>query len=67
MLETDFATSLLETEVIVYTYRRWPRLSLPDLVERHSHLQWGRIESNPEAKREARRSLFDAHNAPERR
>jgi hypothetical protein len=63
MPETDFATSLLETEVVVTHIGDGHVYHFPILSNGTVSLNGSRIEPNPEAKREARRYVFEAHNA----
>ena len=61
MLETDFAAEILETEVVINHLGDGHVYHFPILSNGTVSLQGSRIE--PNAKREARRYLFDAHNA----
>jgi hypothetical protein len=63
MPETDFATALLETEVVVTHIGDDHVFHFPILSNGTVSLHGARMEPNPDAKREARRYLFDAHNA----
>jgi hypothetical protein len=63
MLETDFAAEILETEVVINQLGDGHVYHFPILSNGTVSLQGSRIEPNPNAKREARRYLFDAHNA----
>jgi hypothetical protein len=63
MPETDFATSLLETEVVVTHIGEGHVYHFPILSNGTVSLNGARIEPNPGAKREARRYVFEAHNA----
>jgi hypothetical protein len=63
MTETDFAASILETEVVVTHIGDGHVFHFPILSNGTVSLHGSRIEPNPNAKREARRYLFDAHDA----
>jgi hypothetical protein len=63
MPEADFATALLETEVVVTHIGDGHVFHFPILSNGIVSLHGARMEPNPDAKREARRYLFDAHNA----
>jgi hypothetical protein len=63
MPESDFATEILETEVVVNHIEHGHVFHFPILSNGAVSLHGSRIEPNPAAKREARRYLFDAHNA----
>jgi hypothetical protein len=61
--ETDFATSVLETEIVVTHIGDRHVYHFPILSNGTVSLHGSRIEPNPNAKREARRYLFEAHDA----
>lgn len=63
MPETDFATSLRETEAVVTHIEEGHVYHFPILSNGTVSLNGARIEPNPGAKREARRYVFEAHNA----
>ena len=63
MSETDFAASILETKVVVIHIDDGHVYHFPILPNGTVSLHGSHIEPNPKAKREARRHLFDAHNA----
>ena len=63
MPETDFATSVLETEIVVTHIGDGHVYHFPILSNGTVSLHGSRVEANPGAKREARRYLFDAHDA----
>jgi hypothetical protein len=63
MPESDFTTAILETEVVVNHVEDGHVFHFPILSNGTVSLHGSRIEANPGAKREARRYLFDAHNA----
>lgn len=63
MPESDFATEILETEVVVNHDAEGHVFHFPILSNGTVSLHGAKIEANPSAKREARRYLFDAHNA----
>ena len=63
MPETDFATSVLETEIVVAHIGDGHVYRFPILSNGTVSLHGSRIEANPNAKREARRYLFEAHDA----
>lgn len=63
MPETDFATSVLETEIVVTHIGDGHVYHFPILSNGTVSLHGSRIEPNPKAEREARRYLVDAHDA----
>jgi hypothetical protein len=63
MPETDFEAEILENEVVVAHVAEGHVYHFPVLINGTVSLHGSRIEPNPSAKREARRYLFDAHNA----
>jgi hypothetical protein len=63
MSDTSFATEILTTEVVVNHLADGHIYRFPILSNGTVSLDGSRIEPNPEAKREARRYLFDAHDA----
>ena len=63
MPESDFTAAILETEVVVNHVEDGHVFHFPILSNGTVSLHGSRIEPNPAAKREARRYLFDAHNA----
>jgi hypothetical protein len=63
MSDTSFATESLTTEVVVNHLADGHIYRFPILSNGSVSLNGSRIEPNPEAKREARRYLFDAHDA----
>jgi hypothetical protein len=63
MSESDFSTEILETEVIVKHDPEGHVFHFPILSNGTVSLHGAKIEPNPSAKREARRYLFDAHDA----
>jgi hypothetical protein len=63
MPENDFATSILETEVVVTHIGEGHVFHFPILSNGTVSLHGSRMEPNPQARLEARRYLFDAHNA----
>jgi hypothetical protein len=63
MPEKDFAVSILETEVVVNHIADGHVFRFPILPNGTVSLHGSRVEPNPDAKREARRYLLDAHDA----
>jgi hypothetical protein len=63
MPESDFTAAILETEVVVNHIEDGHVFRFPILSNGTVSLHGSRIEANPGAKQEARRYLFDAHNA----
>jgi hypothetical protein len=63
MPEKDFAVSILETEVVVNHIADGHVFRFPILPNGTVSLHGSRVEPNPDAKREARKYLFDAHEA----
>jgi hypothetical protein len=63
MPEIDFATSVLETEIVVKHVGDGHIYHFPILSNGTVSLHGSRVEPNQLAKREARRYLFDAHDA----
>jgi hypothetical protein len=63
MPESDFEAEILENEVVIAHIGEGHVYHFPILPNGAVSLQGSGIEANPEAKREARRYLFDAHNA----
>jgi hypothetical protein len=63
MPDTSFATEILEAEVVVNHLTDGHIYRFPILSNGTVSLNGSRIEPNPQAKREARRYLFDAHEA----
>jgi hypothetical protein len=63
MPETDFEAEILENEVVVAHVAEGHIYHFPILANGTVSLHGSRIEPNISAKREARRYLFDAHNA----
>jgi hypothetical protein len=63
MPETDFEAEILENEVVVAHMAEGHIYHFPILTNGTVSLHGSHIEPNPQSKREARRFLFDAHNA----
>jgi hypothetical protein len=64
MSESDFEAEILENEVVVAHVAEGHVYHVPILTNGGTvSIHGSRIEPNPLAKREARRYLFDAHNA----
>lgn len=63
MPESDFTTEILQTEVTVRHTEEGHVFHFQILSNGTVSLHGARIEANPAAKREARRYVFDAHNA----
>jgi hypothetical protein len=63
MPETDFEAEILENDVVVAHMAKGHIYHFPILTNGTASLRGSRIEPNPHSKREARRFLFDAHNA----
>jgi hypothetical protein len=63
MPETDFEAEILENEVVVAHVTDGHVFHFPILPNGTVSLHGSKIEPNPQAKREARRLLFDAHKA----
>jgi hypothetical protein len=63
MPEIDFATSVLENKIVVTHIGDGHVYHFPILSNGTVSLHGSRTEPNPNAKREARRYLFDAHDA----
>jgi hypothetical protein len=61
MPEPTFVTEILATEVVVNHLKDGHIYRFPILSNGAVSLNGSRIEPNPQAKREARRYLFDAH------
>ncbi len=59
----DFEAEILENEVVVAHVGEGHVYHFPILINGTVSLHGSRMEPNPMAKREARRFLFDAHNA----
>jgi hypothetical protein len=63
MAESDFEAEVLENEVVIAHVREGHVFHFPILTNGTVSIHGSRIEANPDAKREANRYLFDAHNA----
>jgi hypothetical protein len=63
MPNTDFTAAISETEVVVKDITDRHIFHFPILGSGTVSLHGVRIDPNPDAKREARRYLLDAHNA----
>jgi hypothetical protein len=63
MPESEFEAEILENEVVVVHMKDGHTYHFPILSNGTVSLHGARMEANPAAKREAGRSLFDAHNA----
>jgi hypothetical protein len=63
MPETDFEAEILENEVVVAHVGEGHVYHFPILTNGTVSLHGSLIEPNPMSKRQARRFLFDAHNA----
>jgi hypothetical protein len=63
MPESDFEAEILEDEVVIAHVGEGHVYHFPILSNGTVSLHGSRIEANPDAKREARRYLFDAHDA----
>ena len=63
MPETDYEAEILENEIVVAHVTTGHVFYFPILTNGTVSLHGSKIEPNPQAKREARRLLFDAHNA----
>jgi hypothetical protein len=63
MTQSDFEAEILENEVVVVHIGEGHTYYFPILSNGTVSLHGTRIEPNPEAKRDARRSLLEAHNA----
>jgi hypothetical protein len=63
MSDVDFATEILATEVVVNHIADGHIYRFPILSNGTVSLHGSQIEPNPKAKHEARRYLFDAHDA----
>jgi hypothetical protein len=63
MPEGDFEAEILENEIVVAHVAEGHVYHFPILTNGTVSLHGSRIEPNPQSKREARRFLFDAHNA----
>ena len=63
MAQTDFAAEILETEVVLTHLGEGHVYHFPITPNGTVSLKGSRIEPNPKAKREARKYLFDAHDA----
>jgi hypothetical protein len=61
--ESDFAPEFLQTGIVVKHDPEGHVFHFPILYNGTVSLHGANIEANPSAKREARRYLFDAHNA----
>jgi hypothetical protein len=62
MSQTDFAAEILETEIVLTHIGEGHVYHFPIMPNGAVSLNGSRIEPNPNAKREARKYLFDAHN-----
>jgi hypothetical protein len=62
MPETDFAAEILETEIVLTHIGEGHVYHFPITPNGTVSLNGSRIEPNPNAKHEARKYLFDAHN-----
>jgi hypothetical protein len=63
MPETDFEAHILEHEVVVAHVAEGHVYHFPILTNGTVSLHGSLIEPNPASQRQARRFLFDAHNA----
>jgi hypothetical protein len=63
MPETDFEAEILENEIVVAHVTTGHVFYFPILTNGTVSLHGSRMEANASAAREARRFLFDAHNA----
>jgi hypothetical protein len=63
MPETDFEAEILENEIVVAHAAESRVYHFPILMNGTVSLHGSRIEANPQSKQEARRFLFEAHNA----
>ena len=63
MAQTDFAAEILETEVVLTHIEEGHVFHFAILPNGTVSLNGSKIEPNPKAKREARKYLFDAHDA----
>jgi hypothetical protein len=63
MPESDFTTEIFETEIVVTHVEEGHVFHFPILNNGTVSLHGARMKANLRAKREARRYIFDAHNA----
>jgi hypothetical protein len=63
MTDSDFEAEILENEIVVAHISEGHVYHFPILTNGTVSLHGSRIEPDPQSKREARRFLFDAHNA----